>query len=111
MLADILRRICQQTSGDIFQVKDLVLKRNQPQNLQKLRYWGFITKVGDPTGHGGTWRITQAGRSFLAGASAPKQVRTYRGEPYEYSEQKVTIGQVMRKTQTRPEYAQGALPI
>src|SRR5487761_378645 len=54
---------------------DLNLTKNQYNNFQKLRYFGLVAKVKDPTKRkSGYWALTRKAGNFLTGTSIPRSV-------------------------------------
>jgi hypothetical protein len=82
--------VLHRTTRDPINLKELNLTRNQWDNFQKLRYWGFVAKVGGQKT--GVWQITAAGINFCNGIGAvQKSVWTYRGSVTEYEGKLVTL--------------------
>lgn len=111
-LAEGLRRIARKGGGPL-NIKQLGLTRNQWDNFQKLRYWGFVAKATRPDGRriGGAWVLTVEGKRFLDGhVSAPKNVWTHRGQAIRADGERVMFREVAGPYKTRPEYAAEAQP-
>lgn len=88
------------------EIKDMGLDYNHRCNFQKLRYWRLVEKVGEQTGKGGLWRITETGKEFIQGKiSLPKFVWTYRGKVERYDGEHITIFDVSDGWKSRSEYA------
>ena len=89
------------------EIKDMGLDYNHRCNFQKLRYWRLVEKVGEQTGKGGLWRITETGKEFIQGKiSLPKFVWTFRGVIARYEGEYITIFDVTDGWKSRSQYAQ-----
>ena len=88
------------------EIKEMGLDYNHRCNFQKLKYWGLVEKVGEQTGKGGLWRITEDGKEFVQGKiSVPKFVWTYRGKVERYDGDHITIFDVSGGWKSRSQYA------
>ena len=75
-----------------FDIAACGLNNSERQNLSKLKYWGIIRKVGDPSGKGGRWRITVGGLAFAEGIRKyHKTAITYRDAAIEFDGEEVSI--------------------
>lgn len=75
-------------------IKELKLTRNQWDNFQKIKYWGFVLEVPNSKGKKkqGVWRLTPHGIAFMKGnVQTQKNVWTYRGTPISFEGEVVTI--------------------
>lgn len=94
-----------------FDIASCGLNNSERQNLSKLKYWGIITKRGDPTGHGGGWRVTVRGLAFAEGLRPMRKTAvTYRDEVVELTGDEVSIEDCTGGWKYRPDYALGAKP-
>jgi len=90
---------------------DLDLTYSERCNAQKLKYWGLIVKAGDPTGKGGDWYVTLAGKEFLRGDTVLRHsVWTYRGEVMRFEGRLQDISTITGGWRWRPDYAREAEP-
>ena len=112
-LARVIWRICQTlVAGERgFHVGSCGFSNSQINNLQKLRYWGLISKAQDATAKGGNWILTDVGLAFAQGRiQIRKKVWTYRGEFVRYDGDQVLITDVAAGWKYRPEYARESRP-
>ena len=91
------------------EISEMGLDYNHRCNFQKLRYWGLVEKVGDPTGKGGRWRVTSDGVKFLMGAlRVQKAVWTYRGDAVRFEGPMVSHSDVTGGWELRTDFARNA---
>jgi len=97
-------------SDGLFTVKGSGMNRNQAGNLQKLRYWGFISRA-DLDGIGGAWHVCKGTVEFLKGeVPMRKKVWTWRGDVDSFDGPEVYVDSITGGWKYRPDYAREAQP-
>jgi hypothetical protein len=95
--------------NQVLQIKDAGLDKTEYNNVSKLRHWGFVERTTGEHKKGGYWRVTHAGRMFLAGASkVPRVVWTWRGSVESVEQETTSVEEVTGGHRYWPDYASDA---
>lgn len=109
-LARCFYRIIQAGPGE-HELSELGMTYSQRSNFSKLKYWGLVAKIGDPSGKGGKWIVTNKGWNFAYGEiEVPKTVWTFRDAVQRFEGDNVSIETITGGYKYRPEYAADAKP-
>ena len=110
-LIRVLYIVVTRAKDGLFTVKGSGMNRNQAGNLQKLRYWDFISRA-DLDGIGGVWHVTPKAVEFLSGNKPEfKKVWTYRGDVMSFDGKLVNVDEITDGWKYRPDYAREAVPL
>jgi hypothetical protein len=95
-------------AGGRANIAEIGLTHNQVCNFQKLRYWGFVWKVGN-----GEWELTEHGREFLNhGVPTYTNAITFRGKQVRMEGKAIYARELLPESyQRREEFAVEARPV
>ncbi len=92
--------------------RDIILSKNQYNNLQKLRYFGLIKKVyTNGLRDGGFWCLTGLTKYVLNGKKIPKKKWTFRNEVVGRSNEEITLYEAVGSYEIPEQWAEKAEPV